>query len=152
MNRWESNYGEYFALHPFYADNGYYVSRLLWRDTYFIWEVIIITAVFFFILIDNFNELRRKKSRNDKDRRNVCFICGDIRENMERKSMSFKHHLEETHNLWNYVNYMIGLQFMNMQETNAINSYVIDCIHNRSIIWFPSSDDSSGGSGTAHHH
>jgi len=32
---------------------------------------------------------------------------------------------------------MIGLKFVDPQETNAINSYVIDMMASKSISWFP---------------
>ena len=41
------------------------------------------------------------------------------------------------HNLWTYVDYLIGLKFIDPQETNAINSFVIEKVEEKKISWFP---------------
>lgn len=41
------------------------------------------------------------------------------------------------HDIWTYADYIVGLKFVDKQETNAINSYVIEKIEEKSIAWFP---------------
>jgi hypothetical protein len=36
---------------------------------------------------------------------------------------------------------MIGLKFVDPQETNAINSFVIEQLENKKISWFPSFEE-----------
>ncbi len=86
MNRWESNKAEYFARHSWKDDHAYYIGRLIFRDLFFINVVIVLIPVFFFILIDNFNELRGIKDMKDNDVSNICFICGATREMKEKNS------------------------------------------------------------------
>jgi hypothetical protein len=45
--------------------------------------------------------------------------------------------MEKVHNIWTYVEYMLGLRFVDIQETNAINSYVIESLEKKEIAWFP---------------
>ena len=46
-------------------------------------------------------------------------------------------HINKVHNIWDYVDYMIGLKFVDPQETNAINSFVIEQLEDKKISWFP---------------
>lgn len=89
-------------------------------------------------VIDSFSALG-DKSRDDKyDIENVCFICDGVKDNIEKAGESFKDHIENVHNIWTYVEYMIGLKFVDPQETNAINSFVIEQLDEKKISWFPS--------------
>ena len=137
MNRQESNKGEYFAIYPWDYDKANYIFRMFYKILYFIIIVIFLTPALFSILIDNFNELRSIKASKEKDIRDICFICGASREEKEKESENFENHIKNVHDKFNYINYMIGLQFLNIQDTNAINSYVIECLKEKSIIWFP---------------
>lgn len=128
---------EYFAIHPWSEDKKYYIIRLLYRDFIFLSVVIVMIAVFFIIILDNFNESRSNIDDRNKDMNNVCFICGANRDEKEKESINFNHHINTEHNKWNYSEFLICLQFLDIQDTNAVYSYVIECFNNKSIIWFP---------------
>jgi len=89
------------------------------------------------IIIDTFAELRELTSKKEEDMANVCFICGDIRENLEKSSKNYLKHITKEHNIWTYAEYIIGLKFLDPQEVNAINSYVIGTVNQKAISWFP---------------
>ena len=89
------------------------------------------------ITIDTFAEIREYTNIKENDIASICFICGGNRDELEKKGMNFDNHTVKEHNLWNYVDYIIGLRFVDRQETNAINSYVISMIENNNIIWIP---------------
>ena len=93
--------------------------------------------IVFGIIIDTFKELRIKEHKKEHDRNEVCFICGVSKDSLEKERANFKQHVKETHNVWNYVNYMIGLKFSNLQDLNAINSYTLTKINAKNIKWIP---------------
>jgi hypothetical protein len=68
----------------------------------------------------------------------VCYICGAKRDNLEKNCINYESHITNDHNMWDYVMYIIGLKFVDPQETNAINSHVIEMVQEKSISWFPS--------------
>ncbi len=138
--RHDSNMAEFFALNPWRDDKLYYIIRLLYRDLYFLTIVIVMIAVFFILILDNFNELRANIDEKNKDMNNICFICGASRDEKEKGSINFNSHITSEHNIWNYSEFLICLQFMDIQDTNAVQSYVIECFNNRSIICFPMSE------------
>lgn len=101
--------------------------------------IVILLNIIFGIIIDTFAELSEEQHEIDHDKHEKCFICGDRKENLEKKSIGFSKHVEIDHSIWNYVDYLITLKYVDPQETNAINSYVIDMVSQKNISWFPSS-------------
>ena len=89
-------------------------------------------------VIDTFAELRDKSREDLNDLNNKCFICNGTRDEIEKVGEIFEEHIEKVHNIWDYVDYMIGLKYVDSQETNAINSFVIEQLHDKKISWFPS--------------
>jgi hypothetical protein len=101
-------------------------------------SMLILEEIFFGSVIDNYSELREKSLIRDNDIRNICFICGGERDELEKKSINFDKHREKVHNLWNYVEFIVSLKFEDIQEANATKSYVMKMIENNNIIWIPS--------------
>lgn len=104
------------------------------------------------IIIDTFAELREMTSKKEEDMADVCFICGDVMENLEKKSKNFLHHVTKEHNIWTYAEYIIGLKLLDPQEVNAINSYVIGTLEQKAISWFPHAESDGHDKHHDHHH
>ena len=98
----------------------------------------------FGIIIEAFSELRNNEQAIDKDKREICFICGIDKESCEKKGEKLQEHLEKVHNIWTYVEYILGLRFVDIQETNAINSYVIENLERKELMWFPYDETKTG--------
>jgi hypothetical protein len=122
---------------------GHFIARFLFDFLFFIMVVVILLNVVFGIIIDTFRELRLEQQKNDNDRLTVCFICGMNKDELERKNIKFEQHTGEEHNVWNYMYYMIGLEFANIHSLNAINMEMHDKIRNMDISWIPSAEMSS---------
>jgi hypothetical protein len=114
------------------------MGRFFYEFIFFIVVIVIMLGVVFGIIIDTFAQLREETDHTENDMKNVCFICGAKKDELEKECINYSEHVEDDHNLWNYALYIIGLKFVDPQETNAINSYVIDMNSERSISWFPS--------------
>jgi len=91
------------------------------------------------IIIDTYTELRELTSKKEEDMENVCFICGNTKEYLEKNSINYLYHIKKEHNLWTYAQYLISLKFIDPLEANAINSYVIEAVNQKAIYWFPHS-------------
>ncbi len=89
-------------------------------------------------VIDTFAELREKSQEDLNDMKNVCFICNGTRNDIEKKGEVFEEHIKKVHSIWIYLDYMIGLRYVDPQETNAINSFIIEQLNEKKISWFPS--------------
>ena len=114
-----------------------YIGRFFFDFLFFIMILIVILNVVFGIIIDTFRELRIEHHKEEYDKINVCFICGKERDELEKESINYINHINEEHNVWNYVYYIIGLKFIDIQDANAINSYAMKKIENKEISWIP---------------
>lgn len=140
--RYDGGVGEYMNKRSsFTRDPRYYLGRFFYEVTNFISVNFIILSIIFGIIIDAFVELRDRSLRDANDKINVCFICGASREQLEKKRKNFNEHIKKRHDLWTYVDYIIGLKFVDVQETNAVNSYVIKQVEKKQIAWFPAQDE-----------
>jgi len=115
----------------------HYIGRYFYEVMFYIVLILILLNIIFGIIIDTFAELSEEQHEMDHDMHEKCFICGEGRANLEKKSINFHQHTEEVHSIWNYVDYLITLKFVDPQETNAINSYVIEMVQEKKIAWFP---------------
>jgi inositol 1,4,5-triphosphate receptor type 3 len=125
----------------FMIDPFYYTIRFLYEDLFFAAILVILLSLIFGIVIDAFAELRDKYLKYEKDKQNTCFICGATKEKLEKKGQNFYHHVTYVHNMWTYAEYIIGLKYIDLQETNAINSYVIEQFEKKQIAWFPCEEE-----------
>lgn len=116
---------------------GKYMGNFIFILLFFIIIIVVLLAIVFGIVIDTFSELKDETNRIENDKKNVCFICGENKDELEKKGVNFHNHRNGIHNTWNYIYYMIGLKFVDPQETNATNSYAIEMVNKKSISWVP---------------
>ncbi len=114
-----------------------YIGRWFHDLAYFFLIIILMIEIIFGIVVETFRELRIHQQYFEFDRREVCFICGVKRDQLEKNKKSFVDHVTIKHNLWNYVNYMIRLKFSNLQDLNALNSYAYELLEKKNITWIP---------------
>ena len=136
--RTDGGIGEYTAKLSFMDDPGYFMGMFFFQFTFYIITIVIMLAVIGGSVIDTFAELRDKSNKDLNDLQNKCFICNGNRDEIEKGGETFEEHIQKVHNVWDYVDYMIGLKFVDPQETNAINSFVIEQLEDKKISWFPS--------------
>jgi len=136
--RTDGGIGEYIAKLSFIDTPGYFMGMFFFQFTFYIITIVIMLAVIGGSVIDTFAELRDKSRKDLNDLNNKCFICHGNRDEIEKGGEVFEEHIKSVHNVWDYVDYMIGLKFVDPQETNAINSFVIEQLQDKKISWFPS--------------
>ena len=123
----------------------YYIGRFFYEELYFLILVILVLNIIYGVIIDAFSELRNNEEKINRDKEEVCFICGIDKETCQKKGEKLEAHLENVHNLWIYVEYMIGLKLVDIQDTNAINSYVIESLEQKELAWFPYDETAMAG-------
>ena len=135
--RTDGGIGEYTAKLSFLDNPGYFMGMFFFQFFFYVITVVIMLAVIGGSVIDTFAELRDKSNKDLNDLNNKCFICHGNRDEIEKGGEVFEEHINKVHNIWDYVDYMIGLKFVDPQETNAINSFVIEQLEDKKISWFP---------------
>lgn len=128
---------DYFAMWFWNEDKVRFIIRVIYRDLFYVFIIITLITVLFILILDNFNELKNMISKKEKDSADVCFICNATRDEKEKESVNFNYHVNKEHKIFKYLKFMVGLQFMDIQDTNANYSYVIECIEKKVISWFP---------------
>jgi hypothetical protein len=122
----------------FIKSQNHYIFRVLLDDVFFLLIVIIMIDLSFGIILKSFDKLRYRNQKYHSDKHNFCFICHSNKELLAKYQIKFKEHVEKTHNVWNYVEFMILLKFKDIHELNAISQYVRGKIDKKDISWFPS--------------
>ena len=135
--RTDGGIGEYIAKLSFIDTPGYFMGMFFFQFIFYIITIVIMLAVIGGSVIDTFAELRDKSRKDLNDLNNKCFICHGNRDEIEKGGEVFEEHINKVHNVWDYVDYMIGLKYVDPQETNAINSFVIEQLQDKKISWFP---------------
>ena len=95
----------------------------------------------FGIILNSFDELRHRTQKYKSDMKNYCFICHCTKKELENSKIDFNEHLSITHNIWNYVEYMISLKLTNSYDLNSINQYVKNKLEKKDITWLPTYKD-----------
>ena len=135
--RTDGGIGEFIAKVSYLNDSSYFMGMFFFQLMFFIIIILILLAVIGGTIIDSFSELTNKLRDNEIDMKNVCFICNGDRNSIENNGENFDLHIKEIHDVWTYVDYMIALKFVDPQETNAINSFVIEKLGEKKTSWFP---------------
>ena len=141
--------GDLMTRISFKRNTGRYMGRFFYDVTFFLLIVIIMIDMVFGIIIESFQELCNEDQKHENDKKSHCFICHVNRATVEKNRHNFNEHREKTHNLWNYVNYMISLKFADLHDLNAINSYAREKMDNKNISWLPTYKDEGKNDGSS---
>lgn len=125
------------------SDNKNPVPGRFWYDQiFFIITKVLIIQMIAGIIIDNFTKLRNEEMEMINDMDNICTICGqkrdDIEKLYEKYGKSYDYHLKYDHNIFNYIYYIIFLYFKDKTEFTGMESYIYDMVYKqKDITWFP---------------
>lgn len=67
----------------------------------------------------------------------MCIICSLTKDDFEKASVTLQLHQQDTHYLWNYLDYMIGLIEVSKSEMNGSDIEIHKKIQNGDLSWFP---------------
>ena len=135
--RFDGGIADRMSRRSFNYNQGMYISRFIYEMIYFWSQTVMLQGMLFSIVIEAFSELRNKELEIEKDKNEICFVCGIDKASCEKNGQKFEEHTNKEHNLWTYVDFILGLRFVDIQETNAINSYVMEKIERKELVWLP---------------
>ena len=141
--RFDGGIADRMSRRSYNLNKGTYLARFFYEMVYFITQTVLFQGMLFGIVIEAFSELRNKEQKVELDKKEICFICGIDKVSCEKNGQKFSEHVEREHNMWTYVEYILGLRFIDIQETNAINSYVMEKIEKKELSWFPKQKESN---------
>jgi len=115
-----------------YADREMYYFRSAYDLLFFLLIVIIMLNIFSGIIIDTFAQLRDEKADFENNKNNVCFICSIDRYEFDRNGDGLEKHIDQDHNLFNYLYFKIYLMNKPTTEYNGTESMI-----GGDSSWFP---------------
>lgn len=107
--------------------------KFLYDSVYFVFFALLFTNIVSGIMIDTFAELRDSRQKIEDDKKNMCFICGLERVQLEKNQEVFETHVRDKHFLWNYIFYMYSLSKKDSTEYTGLEYAISDMIHKESI-------------------
>jgi len=115
--------------------------RLLVDTTIYFVLVVILRNIFFGIIINTFGELRNIKKEREEHASNRCFICGVDRHEYDKikhkDNVDFKSHRKKTHNMWNYLYFVVKIWYQPRNQDTSLEKYVRMCMEKDDTCWFP---------------
>ncbi|KAK7790957.1 hypothetical protein R5R35_007854 [Gryllus longicercus] len=132
----------------------YEVYRILFDITFFFFVIVILLAIIQGLIIDAFGELRDQLESVKEDMESNCFICGIGKDYFDKVPHGFDTHVQQEHNLANYMFFLMHLINKPDTEYTGQETYVWNMYQQRCWDFFPVGDcfrkqyeDELGGGG-----
>lgn len=118
------------------------IDRVIYDNVAFLLVGILLIGIISGIIIDTFAELREQNNAIMQDARSRCFICDKSREELEKMygANGFEFHVNQHHNLWDYLFFMAYLEAKMEAEGQLLNSserYVFEKMDKDDHSWLP---------------
>ncbi|KAG5899237.1 hypothetical protein JTB14_035422 [Gonioctena quinquepunctata] len=132
----------------------YEVYRIMFDITFFFFVIVILLAIIQGLIIDAFGELRDQLESVKEDMESNCFICGIGKDYFDKVPHGFDTHVQQEHNLANYMFFLMHLINKPDTEHTGQETYVWNMYQQRCWDFFPVGDcfrkqyeDELGGGG-----
>ncbi|XP_072419628.1 inositol 1,4,5-trisphosphate-gated calcium channel ITPR3 isoform X1 [Chiloscyllium punctatum] len=118
-------------------DEALFPARVVFDLLFFFIVIIIVLNLIFGVIIDTFADLRSEKQKKEEILKSTCFICGLERDKFDNKTVSFEEHINNEHNIWNYLYFIVLVHVKKKTEYTGPESYVAQMIKTKNLDWFP---------------
>ncbi|XP_057319088.1 ryanodine receptor isoform X9 [Microplitis mediator] len=118
----------------------YEVWRIMFDITFFFFVIVILLAIIQGLIIDAFGELRDQLENVKTNMESNCFICGLGKEYFDTVPHGFDTHVQQEHNLANYMFFLMHLINKPDTEYTGQETYVWNMYQQRMWDFFPVGD------------
>ncbi|XP_049853809.1 ryanodine receptor isoform X5 [Schistocerca gregaria] len=118
----------------------YEVYRIMFDITFFFFVIVILLAIIQGLIIDAFGELRDQLESVKEDMESNCFICGIGKDYFDKVPHGFDTHVQQEHNLANYMFFLMHLINKPDTEYTGQETYVWNMYQQRCWDFFPVGD------------
>ncbi|XP_043499298.1 ryanodine receptor isoform X4 [Polistes fuscatus] len=118
----------------------YEVYRIMFDITFFFFVIVILLAIIQGLIIDAFGELRDQLENVKTNMESNCFICGLGKEYFDTVPHGFDTHVQQEHNLANYMFFLMHLINKPDTEYTGQETYVWNMYQQRCWDFFPVGD------------
>ena len=133
--------GDQLPTLSFKNDYNNYIARFFYDMTFYIFVIMIMGNITFGLIVDSFGSLRDETYNYENDKENKCFICQISRDRCLLKSIDFDSHVNYTHNIWNYVDFLCYLHLYDPNNFTRVEGFVWDKLSEKDFGWIPKDND-----------
>ena len=108
-------------------------ARIAYDVCFFVVIIVLLLNIIFGIIIDTFGQLREESSEKKELMASFCFICGISKDVFDSRAsngalggvggLNFTGHIENEHNMWDYMLFLLYLQEKNPNDYNGIERW-----------------------------
>ena len=121
----------------FKNDTNMFIARFFYDMTFYILIIMIMGNVTFGLINDSFVALRDETYKYENDKKNICFICQLSRDGCLLKNIDFDSHVNNEHNIWNYVDFLCYLHLYDHNNFTRTEGFVWDKLIEKDYGWIP---------------
>jgi len=114
-----------------------YFNKLFWDILFHILVNLILSNIFFGVIVDTFNELRSLEDVKNNDNANKCFMCHKDRYDIVFLNKNFENHRKYEHGIFNYVYFIPYLLKKNPEVYSRAEKFAMEQILCKNIDWLP---------------
>jgi hypothetical protein len=92
------------------TDAGRVIGRTVFVWVYFVLWVVLLQGVIQGQIVDAFASIRDEEDADKEDLLQKCFVCSKERHEFASLSGGFNNHVEDNHNPWSYLGFLLALQ------------------------------------------
>ena len=133
--------GDVLPVVSYKNDTNMFISRFFFDMTFYILVVMIMGNITFGLIVDSFGALRDETYQYEKDKEDICFICQLSRDGCLFENINFDNHINNEHNIWNYVDFLCYLHLYDSNNFSRIERYVWDKLIEKDYGWIPIKND-----------
>ena len=129
--------GDALPVVSFKNDTNMFIARFFYDMTFYIFIIMIMGNVTFGLINDSFVALRDETYKYENDKKNICFICQLSRDGCLLKNIDFDSHVNNEHNIWNYVDFLCYLHLYDPNNFTRTEGFVWDKLIEKDYGWIP---------------
>ncbi len=113
-----------------------YFERYIHDMIFFVAVILMLMNMINGVIVSAFGQIREETTALEDDVKNVCFICGARRDDLEEEKIDYDEHIRK-HNLKTYVRYLISLILTEQSDMNEDQYYINNCLQSDNVDFFP---------------
>ena len=114
-----------------------YFIRWLTDLIFYIAVILLLLNMINGVIVSTFSQIRELSQIKEEDINGKCFICGQSQEDFEKKRIDFNKHVNNEHNILNYIMFFVKLKSIKEKDLDSDQSYIAQKLEDLDIAFFP---------------
>lgn len=120
-----------------YSSRSLFYERFFYDMIFFVIVKLLLLNMINGIIVSTFSDMRESDDEKYEDRTYQCFICSIEKKEFDKQNIDFKEHINGTHSVTQYVNYIIMLKLSSEYDLTYNELEILESFKNRKVDIFP---------------